>query len=206
MRDKTDLSKLRVFGSKAWVITMPRGDKLDQRPKEMRMIGYASNGYRLWGPKTNKILVLRDVRFDEKDYVFEKKMKQQNNQCKFRLTVKEEDETEEREEKNQTTNIQEEQIKCQREQKSNSQEIQETTERPRKEPIEDYYIAEDEMYNANISFCLLAEANPGTYKEAVSKGEDWKKAINDKIQSLEELSTWIEQLLSTYLTLLNQLT
>lgn len=31
----------------------------------MRMIGYANNGYKLWNPKTDEIIVSRDVRFDE---------------------------------------------------------------------------------------------------------------------------------------------
>ncbi|BES90167.1 Hypothetical protein NTJ_02976 [Nesidiocoris tenuis] len=35
------------------------------------MVGYNENGYRLYDPETNSIVVSRDVIFNENDYVFE---------------------------------------------------------------------------------------------------------------------------------------
>lgn len=70
--DKIDLSKLRVFGFKAWAFKQPvSGDKLETRAREVRMMGYGINGYRLWDPKTDDIINSRHVRFDETDYVYE---------------------------------------------------------------------------------------------------------------------------------------
>lgn len=73
---KPDLSKLRVFGCKAyaWVPAQLR-KKLDAKSEEVVMIGYAPNGYRLWNRRTRKVVIARDVRFDETcfPYASEKK-------------------------------------------------------------------------------------------------------------------------------------
>ena len=67
---KPNLSHLRVFGSKCWY-TVPKEHrrKLDARAKEAILIGYArgSKGYKLWNAKERKVVVSRDVRFDELD-------------------------------------------------------------------------------------------------------------------------------------------
>ncbi|BET00204.1 Hypothetical protein2 [Nesidiocoris tenuis] len=68
---KADLSRLKVFGSKAWAHILPRSaDKFDPRARPVRMVGYNENGYRLYDPETNSIVVSRDVIFNENDYVF----------------------------------------------------------------------------------------------------------------------------------------
>lgn len=65
---KPNLSYLRVFGSTCWY-TLPRDnvDKLDPRAREAIMIGYArgSRGYKLWDVVDGKVVVSRDVGFDE---------------------------------------------------------------------------------------------------------------------------------------------
>ncbi|KAI8431647.1 hypothetical protein MSG28_016126 [Choristoneura fumiferana] len=174
---------------------MPRGDKLEKRAKEMRMIGYASNGYRLWDPKADLILISRDVRFDENDFVYEKNIKEQNDQ---RITKQNDDEDDEIEQNcnKQTTNEEEQPIEqdTSDEVRREAQEAPQRPQRDRRPPprFEDYYTAEEEMYDANIAFSLIADSDPRSYKEAVDKGEEWKKAINEEIKSLEELNTWKE--------------
>ncbi len=63
-----NLSHFRVFGSKCWYV-VPRKNvrKLDPRSNEGMFIGYStqSKGYKIWDPAFNKIVVSRDVRFDE---------------------------------------------------------------------------------------------------------------------------------------------
>jgi len=39
--------------------------KLEERSKRLYFVGYAPNGYRLWNPKEKKIIIARDVRFQE---------------------------------------------------------------------------------------------------------------------------------------------
>lgn len=61
-----DVSKLRIFGCKAysWIPSQKRS-KFDKKSKEHVMVGYAPNGYRLWNQAERKIVVSRDVKFDE---------------------------------------------------------------------------------------------------------------------------------------------
>lgn len=60
------LEKLRVFGCRcfAWIPHQQR-KKLDPKSREMIMIGYAPNGYRLWDMQARKVRIARDVKFDE---------------------------------------------------------------------------------------------------------------------------------------------
>lgn len=68
---KPDFSKLRVFGCKAFVwVPNQKRKKLDPKSKRMIMAGYACNGYRLWDQEAMKIVIARDVRFDEMSYPF----------------------------------------------------------------------------------------------------------------------------------------
>ena len=60
------LDKIRVFGCKAYVwIPHQCRKKLDVRSKKTIMVGYAPNVYRLWDIKNRKIIIARDVIFEE---------------------------------------------------------------------------------------------------------------------------------------------
>ena len=64
-----DLSYLRVFGCKCWfVIPKARVKKLDARSKEGLMMGYSnqSKGYKIWDIEASKLIISRDVTFDER--------------------------------------------------------------------------------------------------------------------------------------------
>lgn len=65
---KPNLNHLRVFGSRCWYTvrtTLP--SKLDARAREAILIGYArrTQGYKLWDESKKKVVVSRDVKFDE---------------------------------------------------------------------------------------------------------------------------------------------
>ena len=65
---KPNMSYLRVFGSRCWYnLRKPDIDKLDPRAREALMIGYARGirGYKLWDIADQKVVVSRDVKFDE---------------------------------------------------------------------------------------------------------------------------------------------
>ncbi|KAG5879823.1 hypothetical protein JTB14_007675 [Gonioctena quinquepunctata] len=64
---KNDLSKLRVFGSQAWAVILPRQSKLEKRAQPCIMVGYTGAGYRLWNYEKNEIISSRDVRFNERN-------------------------------------------------------------------------------------------------------------------------------------------
>ena len=68
MNSTPNVGHLRVFGSKCWY-TLPKLElrKLDLRAREAMLLGYAqhSKAYKLWDGVLNKIVVSRDVKFDE---------------------------------------------------------------------------------------------------------------------------------------------
>ncbi|KAK9753032.1 hypothetical protein QE152_g3822 [Popillia japonica] len=49
------------------MVNIPRGSKMEERAKEVRMVGYAKPGYKLYDPITDTVVTSRDVRFDETD-------------------------------------------------------------------------------------------------------------------------------------------
>ena len=64
---KPDISNLKIFGSRAYAhIPKSNRQKLDQTSSPMIMVGYVTNGYRLYDPESDKIVSARNVTFDEK--------------------------------------------------------------------------------------------------------------------------------------------
>ena len=65
---KPDVSHLRVFGSVAYAhVPDALRKKLDPKAVECRMVGYSetSKAYRLWNPNTRRVILSRDVIFQE---------------------------------------------------------------------------------------------------------------------------------------------
>ena len=68
---KPDLSHLRVFGCVAYAhIPDCQRRKLDKKAEKLRFVGYSLNskGYRLVNEKTTKVVISRDVVFNENDF------------------------------------------------------------------------------------------------------------------------------------------
>ena len=70
---KNNLSNLRVFGSRAWMVKLPKHNKLDSHAEPFVMVGYYGGGYQLWDSKENKITCSRDISFDEKNVKYNKR-------------------------------------------------------------------------------------------------------------------------------------
>ena len=73
---KPNVDYFRVFGCIAHVHVCDKGrKKLDERSHKCVFVGVSeeSKAYRLYDPKTNKIIVSRDVVFDESRLGLEKK-------------------------------------------------------------------------------------------------------------------------------------
>eukprot|EP00253_Pinus_taeda_P033003 PITA_33003 len=67
-----DYSKLRVFGCDAYaLVPKHQRTKLDPKSKRYIFVGYGdgTKGYRLWDPTTHKIIIKRDVKFNESSLV-----------------------------------------------------------------------------------------------------------------------------------------
>lgn len=64
---KPNVSKLRVFGSKAYThIPKEKRSKLSAKSHVCVLVGYGMNGYRLWDPVKKQVIVARDVKVEEK--------------------------------------------------------------------------------------------------------------------------------------------
>ncbi|KAJ0599630.1 putative RNA-directed DNA polymerase [Helianthus annuus] len=72
---KPNVEHLNVFGCLAYaLVPKQRRDKLSNKTEKTIFVGYseASKGYKLYNPQTNKIIISRDVIFDEnKRWVFD---------------------------------------------------------------------------------------------------------------------------------------
>ena len=70
--DVVDYSGLRVFGSPAYMhVSSEERSKLDAKSVQCIFLGYQKGvkGFKLWDPKANKVVISRDVVFDEKAMV-----------------------------------------------------------------------------------------------------------------------------------------
>jgi hypothetical protein len=68
---KAKCFSLRVFGSIGYThIPDQERSKLDDKSKRYIFIGYdsSSKGYKLYNPNSSKIVISRDVEFDEEDF------------------------------------------------------------------------------------------------------------------------------------------
>ena len=63
-----DYSNLRVFGCEAYAL-IPKSQhfKLDPKSRKLIFVGYGDGvkGYRLWNPTVHKIIINKDVTFNE---------------------------------------------------------------------------------------------------------------------------------------------
>ncbi|KAK9679689.1 Integrase core domain [Popillia japonica] len=148
---KTDLKKLKIFGSKGWMCVIPRENKLEPRGKEVRMVGYSGNGYRVWDPTTDKVILTRDVAFDESKYRYEMELKTISNDENIQVYSDNESSTShEQRESNDTKERDEENI----------DQEQDKLHLPK-------HFQEYELYTA---YCLLTEGDdPKTYDEAMKE-------------------------------------
>jgi len=70
MRKKPSLAHLRIFGSEVFVhVPKEQRSKWDKKSKKMIFVGYQqdSSNYRLYDPQTAKIIVSRDVKFNDSE-------------------------------------------------------------------------------------------------------------------------------------------
>lgn len=64
--EKPNVSNLRVFGCRCYVhVPKCKRGKMEPKSYPHIMVGYSGNGYRLWDAEQRKIVLSRDVIFDE---------------------------------------------------------------------------------------------------------------------------------------------
>jgi transposase InsO family protein len=219
--EKPDVRKLRVFGCDAYrFIPKEKRGKLDARSEKLIMVGYSPNGYRLYDKSKNKLVLARDVKFneglsnstsnqegeirevtidlnDEPDYSEQENLQLQEDEPILNdsedenefMSANEDDEAEERDVQADEPAA----LPPQNELYSGpSRGMQRRSGRECRPPGKLTYNENfrQEESPVRISNAFLVE--PSSYAEVKrrSDAEQWLKAVNEELESLEKNSTW----------------
>lgn len=124
-------------------------------------------------------------------------MNERNTTQEYRLIDHGNDEMEEKDENNSDVNVDYNPHRNQEEETFEEQETPKNNERPRRQvnvPLRfrDYEmdIQNDESFMAALFAGSLDPETPHTYSEAVSRGDDWKEAIQSELDALSRSETW----------------
>lgn len=206
--ERPDLRKLRVFGCIDY-LHIPKeivGGKFESRSKKCHMMGYCSNGYRLWCPEDKKLLFGRDVVFDEARFEFdvnnfydkslpnqteaENNMKLCNQGGGAGIPGRSDDTGNQSEESldDQSSEMSEakpEEVSHQEERESNLGCRRSTRVRSKPKYLDDYCVLA-------LSAESFLDEVPENFSEIENREDKhhWKKAVQDEIDSLLENRTW----------------
>nr|KYP74877.1 Retrovirus-related Pol polyprotein from transposon TNT 1-94 [Cajanus cajan] len=199
---KPSVGYFRVFGCLAHVHTLDQQRiKLDDKSKQCVLFGVSdeSKAYRLFDPVNKKIIISKDVIFEE-----HKSWNWEQNKAENQLEIVEWEEHE-----GNSTEIQFEDKSNNEEQqgtesqsagtnvrnKSHTQILEIPTKgrarRHRREPVwmTDYEKGEGLSYINNTSAMLVTETDPVTVEEAV-KSKKWRDAMVKEMEAIERNQTW----------------
>ncbi|XP_072076479.1 uncharacterized protein [Arachis hypogaea] len=185
VRDKTpeeawsgkrpSIHHFRIFGCIAYAhVPDQLRKKLDDKGEKYIFIGYStdSKAYKLYNPKTKKVIISRDVTFDEKD------LWDWNTKTKKQLTII----------PNTCDEVEEMQPDTTEQPKSSR--------RPQRERRLPARLADYEVGNDNdpsdeeiINFALFSDCEPLNFEKA-SKDNNWKKAMDEEIHAIKKNDTW----------------
>ncbi|CAB0012236.1 unnamed protein product, partial [Nesidiocoris tenuis] len=173
---KPDLSKIRLFGCEAYA-HIPKEDrhgKFDERSQKAYMIGYCSNGWRLWVPARGKIINATSVVFNES-----------GTPVRVVESESELDESQKSSVKESTSPVASPSRRNSSQDELESNEIRRSS-RERRPPkhFEDY-----EMMLA-LSAGSLPSDVPRNYEEAVEMDDGWREAVDRELTSLVDNQTW----------------
>eukprot|EP00731_Ephydatia_muelleri_P005270 Em0002g1446a len=182
---KPDLSHLRVFGcmAYAYIRDANRKDKLSKKAEKLRFIGYSlqTKAYRLINDDTGKIIVRRDVIFNESDF-------QYDSTTGTGITFKR-DEVVIQEIPKEVEWPEQVQEEVELEQEQQEQEDAEQSRYPRRMRIAPTRYGIDE-YVGTVLMTQLEE--PQSITEALESdlSEQWREAADSEYQSLMQNETW----------------
>ncbi|KAL3534237.1 hypothetical protein ACH5RR_002698 [Cinchona calisaya] len=166
---KPSVNHLKIFGSVCYAhIPKEKRYKLDEVGEKCIFVGYSSQskGYHLYNLKTNKIIVCRDVLFNENV------SRNWNNGKEEKGTVLVDDEQHNEEEFSATI------TNSLSPSPSSSSSSPTSTPKKMRRSLNDIY--------ARCNFCVL---EPENFEEANAEN-DWRKAMEEEIQSIEKKNTW----------------
>ena len=204
---KPTVSHLRIFGCKTWAhIPKNKRTKLDSKAVECVFVGYCnrSKGYRLYNPSTKKIIISRDVTFDERDSQNTPNNETMNPRIEEQEEIKiqeqqidlkslEDQDLEEKKDREIDDIIEDdkEDLEDQEEFQTSSSSVFQDVLIPRrslrdKQPPERYGFDAEQ---ARIAFSI---EEPQSYKEAMEQNDskEWEKAMKAEYISIMKNKTW----------------
>lgn len=183
---RNDVSKLRVFGCRAWPTVIPKGSRLDPRSKEGVMVGYCGGGYRIWLPNERRIVRSRDVTFDETQMPYKqiKSVPIYQDSSSF-------DDIEGEKKKEIGVDSEVSKNSLEEVDRTGNGAASEDSSRPQRIRSTPNYLSDYELYN---TYCMLStsEEIPSTY-EAASRIPEWQEAVNKELEAHKKMCTWIEE-------------
>ena len=189
---KPNISHLRVFGSVCYAhVPDEKWTKLDDKSEKFVFIGYdsRSKGYKLYNPSNGKIIISRDVEFDEED---EWDWNTPQEDYDFFPFFEEEEEPNEIMElpiyspppsPPSPTNVQA---------SPSSSEASSSERPPHMRSLRDIYEETEEVtqrFSDLTLFCLFADCDPIGYEKA-AQDKKWRSAMNEEIEAIERNGTW----------------
>jgi hypothetical protein len=180
---EVDYSLMRIFGCPAYVhISSEDRSKLDPKSKKCIFLGYEKGvkGYKLWDPVAQKVVISRDVVFDEKSitktFREDKYQAVENNNSNNRSAVQMElDELESQPEE---------------ESHGSDEELDSTRiERPKRNKRPPVRYGFDDL----VSYALITSSeDPSTFQEAIDNTEKdkWMETMVEEMESLSKNKTW----------------
>jgi len=190
---KPAVHHLKVFGCVAHVhIPDAKRKKLDAKSFPCVMLGISdeSKAYRLFDPITKRIVVSKDVIFEENEcWEWERSPEQlKSNLLDYGENEEEQQESPQSEEENENTEVGEG-IGSSSSQSSEEDPIEG---RVRRQPVwmQDYISGEGFSDEETQNLVMLTmTSDPTTFEEAV-KSEKWRAAMNNEMEAIEKNNTW----------------
>ena len=170
---KPSVRHLRIFGCIAYALVNSQNHhKLDEKSEKCILIGYSlqSKAYRLYNPVSGKVIINRNVMFDERaSWNWETNKGETQMQIPAELDTPQNQVTDPAPTNSSSTSPNS---------SSNSDSSDETP--PRN------FRSLTEIYNSTFALFI---SDPTTFEEAVKK-EEWRKAMKEEIKSIEKNETW----------------
>lgn len=177
--EKPNVKDLRVWGCIAHAhIPKEKRSKLDDKSKCCVLVGRSeeSKAYRLIDPKTMKVVISKDVLFEE-DKGWDWEQKEESDELMWEndaIEADHEDNEATVTETNESSNIQ----------------VREGRQRRRPGYLDDYITGAEVDDQLNVTHLISEPTAPYTFDEAMQRDE-WRTAMNMEMQSIEKNNTWV---------------
>ncbi|XP_044760209.1 uncharacterized protein LOC123317668 [Coccinella septempunctata] len=182
-KKKPRIKHLRVIGSSCYLhIPAEKRKKMDKKAEKGYLVGYdGDERYRVYIPSNNKVILSRDVQFQER-------LKECEELVKLPLEDKIQDQFEEKENNWEVHSEEEDdddQLENTEEKLTSERNLRDRSSLQKPRHLEDYTMLIEEFANQ-------VTGDPETYEDALHSDDlaEWKKAMDREMSSLKENQTW----------------